>query len=53
MNILGKLLFIIVALCGIALVFFVSWFWRLLLVPMIVVLLVDGIGGLFRKKEKN
>ncbi|MDP2632553.1 MAG: hypothetical protein Q8P25_02430 [Candidatus Curtissbacteria bacterium] len=51
MQILGKLIFLIVAIALAVLVFYVSWFWRLLLVPMIVILVVDVLGSLFRKKS--
>jgi len=50
MQIAGKVLFLILALAGIVAVFYVSWFWRLLLIPMIVILVVDVVGSFVRKK---
>ncbi|MBI2327552.1 hypothetical protein HYU92_04505 [Candidatus Curtissbacteria bacterium] len=44
-----KFLFFLLAIGLIFLTFFVSWFWRLLLVPMIVILLWDGVRGLIGK----
>ncbi len=46
-----KIIFIIGGIAGIVLVFFVSWFWRLLLVPMIVIMLADVVMELFKKKR--
>ena len=48
---LVKIVFVIVAIVGIIAVFYVSWFWRALLVPMIVILLWDGVVSLLRKKS--
>jgi len=48
-----KILFLIIAIAGVALIFFVSWFWRLLLAPMIIIMLVDVVSGLFKKKRKK
>ncbi|MDO8486738.1 MAG: hypothetical protein Q7S45_00375 [Candidatus Curtissbacteria bacterium] len=45
-----KILFLLAGIVGIILVFFVSWFWRLLLVPMIVIMLWDVVSGFFKKK---
>lgn len=47
-----KIIFLLAGIAGIVLVFFVSWFWRLLLVPMIVIMLWDVIASLF-KRGKN
>ena len=44
-----RLLFILLAIGLVVAVFFVSWFWRLLLVPMIVILLWDGVRGMLKK----
>jgi len=50
-NILIKIVFVLAAVGGIVLVFFVSWFWRLLLVPMIIIVLWDVGSGFFKKKR--
>lgn len=44
-----KITFLLAALGGIVLVFYVSWFWRALLIPMIVILVGDVILGLFKR----
>lgn len=49
-NIIVKIVFLIAAIAGIVLVFFVSWFWRLLLIPMIVIVLWDVVSSFFKKK---
>ena len=41
--------FVLGIVIGIIAVFYASWFWRLLLVPMIVILLWDGVRSLWRK----
>lgn len=46
-----KILFIIAAVAGVALVFVVSWFWTLLLVPMVIILGWDFLRDLFNKKK--
>ena len=46
MNLAIKLFFIVLALGGIVLVFFVSWFWRALIIPMVVIILIDKFLGL-------
>jgi len=51
MKILGKLVLVIIALSGIVLVYFVSWFWRALLIPLIILLLVDVLSNALRKKK--
>jgi len=45
-----KIIFAIAAVGGIVAVFYVSWFWRALITPMIVLLLVDIVNSFFRKK---
>jgi len=47
---LVKILFFIVAVGGIVLVFFVSWFWRALIIPMVVLLLIDAVSSFWKKK---
>lgn len=51
MYILGKVLFLVLALCGIVAIFYVSWFWRGLIGVMVAILLVDVISGFFKKKS--
>jgi hypothetical protein len=51
MDILGKLVFLIVALAGVVLVFYVSWFWRALIIPMVVIILIDVTSSFLRKKK--
>ena len=50
MKLLGKFLFIILALAGIVVVFYVSWFWRAFLIPMVAILLWDVVSSFVRKK---
>jgi len=51
MQILLKIIFVIAAIVGIVAIFYVSWFWRALIAPMIILLLADVVGSLFRKKS--
>ncbi|MBI2598833.1 hypothetical protein HYW40_01260 [Candidatus Curtissbacteria bacterium] len=46
-----KILFLLAGIAGIVLIFFVSWFWRLLLLPMIVIMLWDVGSSLLKKKR--
>jgi hypothetical protein len=52
-NIIIKIVFTLAAIGGIVLVFYVSWFWRLLLIPMIVIVLWDVASSFLRKKQKK
>lgn len=52
MNLAIKLFFLILALGGVVLVFYVSWFWRALIVPMVIIILIDVFADLFRKRKK-
>lgn len=47
-----KLVFVIAGIAGIVAIFYVSWFWRALIAPMVILLFADVILGLF-KKQKN
>jgi len=51
MNILVKIFFAILAIGGIVLIFYVSWFWRALIGPMVVILLWDVGASFWRKKD--
>jgi len=51
MNLAIKLFFIILAIGGIVLVFFVSWFWRALIIPMVVIILIDVLSSFIKKKK--
>jgi len=54
MNILVKIFFAILAIGGMVLIFYVSWFWRALIGPMVVILLWDVGASFWRKKgSKN
>jgi len=50
-NLLVKLFFIFLAIGGIVLVFFVSWFWRALIIPMIILLMVDVLSSFLKGKR--
>lgn len=45
-----KIVFILAAAAGIVAVFFVSWFWRALIVPMVLIIFVDVVLSVFKKK---
>ncbi|MBI2012589.1 hypothetical protein HYS90_01515 [Candidatus Curtissbacteria bacterium] len=45
-----KIVFAIAAIIGIVAIFYVSWFWRALITPMVILLLADVIFGLLKKK---
>ena len=51
MNLAIKLFFLLLAIGGIVMVFYVSWFWRALIAPMVIILLFDVLGNFFRKKR--
>ena len=51
MQILFKIIFVLAALAGIVAVFYVSWFWRALIAPMIILLLVDVISSFWKKMK--
>jgi len=48
-----KIVFVIAAIFGIIAIFYVSWFWRALIAPMIILFLADVVGSLFRKKSSK
>ncbi|MBI3282909.1 hypothetical protein HYZ70_02425 [Candidatus Curtissbacteria bacterium] len=51
MQLLAKFLFVTLAAAGIAAVFYVSWFWRALIIPMVVILLWDVVASFLREKQ--
>ena len=51
MNLFYKLFFLAVAIVGIIAIFFVSWFWSLLALPMVIVLTIDIISSVLKKKS--
>ena len=51
MNLVIKLFFILLALGGIVLTFYVSWFWRALIIPMVLIVLIDIASSFFKKKK--
>jgi len=51
MQILLKIVFVIAAIAGIVAIFYVSWFWRALIAPMIILLLADVISSFWRKTK--
>lgn len=46
-----KIVFVLAAIVGIIAIFYVSWFWRALIGPMVVVLLADVFFGIFERKK--
>lgn len=48
-----KIVYILGATFGIVLIFYVSWFWRLLLAPMIVILVWDFVSRFLGKKNER
>lgn len=47
-----KIVFLIAGVAGIVLVFLVSWFWTLLLAPMVIILAIDIVSNFFKKRGK-
>jgi len=45
-----KIIFIIAGIAGIVATFYVSWFWRGLIIPMVIILLADVVWEIFKKK---
>jgi len=50
-QILLKIIFVLAAIAGIVAIFYVSWFWRALIAPMIILLLADVIFSFWRKTK--
>lgn len=48
-----KIIFAIAAVVGIVAVFYVSWFWRALITPMVLLLLVDLVSSFFSKRKEK
>ena len=46
-----KIIFVLAAITGIVAIFYVSWFWRALIAPMIILLLADVISSFWRKTK--
>jgi len=46
-----KIVFAVAGIIGIIAIFYVSWFWRLLIAPMVLILFWDTIATLFIKKK--
>lgn len=46
-----KIIFILAGIAGIVLVFYVSWFWRALIIPMIIIMMFDVVRSFFKKKK--
>ena len=53
MKIIPKILFLLLALFGIVLVYYISWFWRIFLIPLIILLLVDVVSSFMRTKKQS
>ncbi|EKD57439.1 MAG: hypothetical protein ACD_57C00298G0003 [uncultured bacterium] len=45
-----KIIFIIAGIAGIVATFYVSWFWRGLIIPMVIILLADVVWEILKKK---
>ncbi len=48
---LTKIVFILAAIAGIVAIFYASWFWRALLIPMILLLLADLVMSFLNRKH--
>lgn len=48
-----KIVFVLAAVCGIVAIFFVSWFWRALIAPMVILLLADVVSDIWKKFERK
>ena len=51
MQILLKIVFVLAAIAGIVAIFYVSWFWRALIAPMIILLLADVFSSFWKKTK--
>jgi len=47
--VLLKIIFSVAGLAGVVAIFYVSWFWRALIIPMVILLMADVVVGLFKK----
>jgi len=50
MKIVAKALFLLLAIGGIVLVYYVSWFWRLFIIPIVILLVFDVVSDFLRKR---
>ena len=50
MKIVSRVLFLGLALAGVVLVYYLSWFWRIFLIPLVILLLFDFVSSLVKKK---
>ncbi len=48
-----KIIFIIAGIAGMVAIFYASWFWRALLIPMVLILFADVVLGYFKKETKK
>jgi len=48
-----KIVFIIAGIAGMVAIFYASWFWRALLVPMVLILFADVVLGFLKKETKK
>ncbi|MBI4037853.1 hypothetical protein HY382_02300 [Candidatus Curtissbacteria bacterium] len=46
-----KIVFAVAAVAGLVAIFYVSWFWRALIAPMVILLFADVILSLFKKRD--
>lgn len=51
MNVFAKIFFIVLALAGIIATFYLSWFWRGLIIPMILIVIADVVYSFVKKKK--
>lgn len=51
MQIIIKLLFVLIATAGIVAVYYLSWFWRIFIIPIVILLLWDVVSSLVKKKD--
>jgi hypothetical protein len=47
-----KILFVVVSIAGVVVIFLVSWFWSMFLIPIVLLLLYD-VGSSFWKEFKK
>ena len=48
-----KIIFILAGIIGMVAIFYASWFWRALLIPMVLIIFADVVLGFFKKGTKK
>lgn len=48
-SIIVEILFVVLAIGGIVAVYYLSWFWRIFIIPIVILLLWDVVSSFMKK----